>query len=57
MSDLNPVYIKTVSAYYGDVNQVAKASQDPLSIHGGSITRSRTKKMKNVLSSFPLLGG
>ena len=36
-----------------DANKVAKASQDPLSIHGDPMTRSRTKKMKKALSSLP----
>ena len=32
------------------MNQVAKASQDQLSIHGGLMTRSRTKKTKEALN-------
>jgi len=35
-----------------DANQVAKASQDPLRIHGGPMTRSRTKKMKEALNGL-----
>ena len=35
-----------------DANQVAKTSQDPLSIHGGSMTRSRIKKMKEALNEL-----
>ena len=35
-----------------DANQDAKASQDPLSIHGGPMIRSRTKKMKEALNGL-----
>ena len=35
-----------------DANQVAKASQDLLSTHGGPMTRSRTKKMKDSLNGL-----
>jgi len=35
-----------------DANQVAKASQDSLSIHGGPMIRSRTKKMKEALNGL-----
>lgn len=33
-----------------DENQFVKSSQEPLSIHGGLITKVRTKKMKEVLN-------
>ena len=35
-----------------DKNQVAKAPQDPLSIHGGLVTRVRVKKMKEALNGL-----
>ena len=33
-------------------NQVAKAPQDPLSIHGGPMLRVRTKKIKEALNGL-----
>jgi len=33
-----------------DTNQVAKISQDPLNIHGGPMTRSKTRKLKEALN-------
>ena len=37
---------------FSDANQVAKVSQDPLSNHGGLMTRSRTKKLKEALNGL-----
>ena len=35
-----------------DENKVAKALQDLLSIHGGPMTRVKTKKMKTTLNGL-----
>ena len=35
-----------------DENHVDKTSQDPLSIHGGLMTRARTKKIKEALNGL-----